>query len=67
MILLAVRIQHDRPSRRQAFVDYLLLGVLKRQRIRKKLERDRKRAASGAPNESRPRVPATLRPSIQPA
>ena len=55
--LLAVCIQHEIDHLDgKLFVDYL--SELKRQRIRKKLEKDRKQRGSGAPNESRPRVPA---------
>ncbi len=55
--LLAVCIQHEIDHLEgRLFVDYL--SELKRQRIRKRLEKDRKQRASGASTESRPRVPA---------
>lgn len=55
--LLAVCIQHEIDHLDgKLFVDYL--SELKRQRIRKKLEKDRKQRGPGASTESRPRVPA---------
>ena len=55
--LLAVCIQHEIDHLDgKLFVDYL--SELKRQRIRKRLEKDRKQRASGTASESRPRVPA---------
>jgi peptide deformylase len=55
--LLAVCIQHEIDHLDgKLFVDYL--SELKRQRIRKKLEKDRKQHASGGSPQSRPRVPA---------
>lgn len=55
--LLAVCIQHEIDHLEgKLFVDYL--SELKRQRIRKRLEKDRKQRTSGASTESRPRVPA---------
>jgi peptide deformylase len=55
--LLAVCIQHEIDHLDgKLFVDYL--SELKRQRIRKRLEKDRKQRASGTTSESRPRVPA---------
>src|SRR5262245_3563398 len=55
--LLAVCVQHEIDHLDgKLFVDYL--SELKRQRIRKKLEKDRKQRASGEPTQSRPRVPA---------
>ncbi|HKE45783.1 MAG TPA: peptide deformylase [Steroidobacteraceae bacterium] len=55
--LLAVCIQHEIDHLDgKLFVDYL--SELKRQRIRKRLEKDRKQRASGTSSESRPRVPA---------
>jgi peptide deformylase len=54
--LLAVCIQHEIDHLEgKLFVDYL--SELKRSRIRKKLEKDRKQRGAGAP-VSRPRVPA---------
>ena len=55
--LLAVCIQHEIDHLDgKLFVDYL--SELKRQRIRKKLEKDRKQRGSGESTQSRPRVPA---------
>ncbi|HZF26142.1 MAG TPA: peptide deformylase [Steroidobacteraceae bacterium] len=55
--LLAVCIQHEIDHLDgKLFVDYL--SELKRQRIRKRLEKDRKQRSSGTSSESRPRVPA---------
>lgn len=54
--LLAVCVQHEMDHLEgKLFVDYL--SELKRTRIRKKLEKDRKQREAGAPT-SRPRVPA---------
>jgi peptide deformylase len=55
--LLAVCIQHEIDHLDgKLFVDYL--SELKRQRIRKKLEKEQKQRASGGSTPSRPRVPA---------
>jgi peptide deformylase len=55
--LLAVCVQHEIDHLDgKLFVDYL--SELKRQRIRKKLEKERKQRASGESTQSRPRVPA---------
>ena len=55
--LLAVCVQHEIDHLDgKLFVDYL--SELKRQRIRKKLEKDRKQRATGTRSDSRPRVPA---------
>ena len=55
--LLAVCVQHEIDHLEgKLFVDYL--SELKRQRIRKKLEKDRKQRAAGTLSDSRSRVPA---------
>ena len=54
--LLAVCIQHEMDHLEgKLFVDYL--SELKRTRIRKKLEKERRERAGGAPERERPRVP----------
>jgi peptide deformylase len=54
--LLAVCIQHEMDHLEgKLFVDYL--SELKRTRIRKKLEKERRERATGAPARERPRVP----------
>ena len=54
--LLAVCIQHEMDHLEgKLFVDYL--SELKRKRIRKKLEKERRERAGGAPQRERPRVP----------
>ena len=54
--LLAVCIQHEMDHLEgKLFVDYL--SELKRTRIRKKLEKERRERAGGAPQRERPRVP----------
>ena len=54
--LLAVCIQHEMDHLEgKLFVDYL--SELKRTRIRKKLEKERRERADGAPERERPRVP----------
>jgi peptide deformylase len=54
--LLAVCIQHEMDHLEgKLFVDYL--SELKRTRIRKKLEKERRERAAGAPARERPRVP----------
>ena len=54
--LLAVCIQHEMDHLEgKLFVDYL--SELKRTRIRKKLEKERRERVGGAPQRERPRVP----------
>ena len=54
--LLAVCIQHEMDHLEgKLFVDYL--SELKRTRIRKKLEKDRRERAAGQPSRERSRVP----------
>jgi len=54
--LLAVCIQHEMDHLEgKLFVDYL--SELKRTRIRKKLEKERRERPGGAPQRERPRVP----------
>jgi peptide deformylase len=55
--LLAVCIQHEIDHLDgKLFVDYL--SELKRTRIRKKLEKDRKERSAGEPSRAKPKVPA---------